>query len=80
LRAKRSDRTPPGPAAFKVACAYECGACLAACPCGAVSETAAGVSVDSAACSGCGICASICPAGLLADLIGDGRMGDERVG
>jgi Fe-S-cluster-containing hydrogenase component 2 len=54
-----------------VKCRFDCGACSAACPSGAIRETAAGVSIDRSVCSKCKICIRLCPAGLI---------GDEEVG
>ncbi|HPB66894.1 MAG TPA: 4Fe-4S dicluster domain-containing protein, partial [Spirochaetales bacterium] len=39
-----------------------CGACVAACPPGALSLGPEGVAIDRSRCDGCGACAAECPA------------------
>ncbi len=38
-----------------------CGACLKACPCGAIAATPEGFFADPSRCTGCGACADSCP-------------------
>ncbi len=57
-----------------------CGACAPACPFGAISAGAKGITVSAAACYGCGLCQEACPAGLM-DLVPrapGGRMMSRR--
>lgn len=44
-----------------------CGACMKACPKGAISVyRGCYAAVDAATCVGCGLCAKTCPAGCIA--------------
>ena len=44
-----------------------CGACMKACPKGAISVYRGSyAAVDAAKCVGCGLCAKTCPAGCIA--------------
>lgn len=40
-----------------------CGACIAECPVGAISEADGVCVIDADACIGCGACAGVCPVG-----------------
>ena len=40
-----------------------CGACAAACPCGAITEGDGMYVIDPDACAECGACADVCPVG-----------------
>lgn len=40
-----------------------CGACVDACPVGAITEGDGKFEIDAAACAGCGACADVCPVG-----------------
>ncbi len=42
-----------------------CGACLDACPEGAISETDSVYKIDAAKCIDCGVCESTCPNGAI---------------
>jgi Ni,Fe-hydrogenase III small subunit/Pyruvate/2-oxoacid:ferredoxin oxidoreductase delta subunit len=46
-------------------CVAACQACVAACPFGAVAQTAAGPRLDLGLCLFCGACAAACPTGAL---------------
>ena len=40
-----------------------CGACVAECPCDAISEGEDKFVIDPEKCSECGLCAEVCPVG-----------------
>ena len=42
-----------------------CGACVDACPVGAITEGAAHYEIDADACLECGACAGTCPTGAI---------------
>lgn len=42
-----------------------CGACMAECPIGAISEADGVCVIDAEACIGCGACAGTCPIGAI---------------
>ncbi len=42
-----------------------CGACMAVCPMGAVSEAGGAYLIDATKCIGCGACANLCPVGAV---------------
>ncbi|MCR4404408.1 MAG: 4Fe-4S binding protein [Candidatus Acetothermia bacterium] len=43
----------------------QCGACLASCRFGAISESGGLFAIDPFRCEGCGVCAFVCPAGAI---------------
>ena len=44
-----------------------CGACMAECPVGAISEGDGKCVIDPEKCIGCGTCAGVCPVGAPAE-------------
>ncbi|WP_165154936.1 glycyl-radical enzyme activating protein [Parabacteroides sp. ZJ-118] len=53
-----------------------CGACVNACPAGALTLTEAGILADRASCRACGRCAAVCPT-LAAEMSGRAYTADE---
>ena len=42
-----------------------CGACMDACPVGAISQGDSQFEIDGSACVECGTCAGVCPTGAI---------------
>lgn len=63
--------------AFRSGRCIGCGACFAACPCGAIVQ-GGDRRVDYSRCNACGDCVKVCPGGALT-LIGEERRPDELI-
>ena len=44
-----------------------CGACMDACPVGAISQGDSQFVIDAGACVSCGTCAGVCPTGAISE-------------
>ncbi len=44
---------------------HGCDLCLSSCPCGAIVQGGAGITVDAVTCDDCGACVAVCPTGAL---------------